>query len=637
MFTHKIWCAMVIVALMALLVPSAAAQDPSAEVIARVDQAMAHLSTFLNGTNVSRLTNAWTFEARTFNDTSYGCPAAGQVYAQQLVEGYFIKITANGIDYTYHTNRDGTVLILCFQSQPHPSSLGIGSSTTPPSTNPALPTTQALPASDWYAVVFNRTADTLHWLNADGQQAVIERPKLPNEALIPSAKVQLSRDGRFLAVAASLDAGGTGLGFYDLEMGWWIKTHAAQRNEVIELGGRYSSNAASNQMAVGLYTVSATANWRVIVFDLPSGDAVYQMVSIEDEARDFIQETLNQTEVYRPVVVYFDYDDFAQKPIIHIQFVVLGSIPPDVPSLAWYPTGIPGLDNQTLTPSPYQRRGIDFNPSDGLAVFPHVDPTTPVLQTGNPSTQFNAVAVGSPLALSGYPGPFVRFSIPILGIGTTLWGANGETILFQAINEQSVTDWYSTDTGITADPVRPPAQGLIGTPSGYVLHGQDGNIYSDGGDLLLAGTGLDLQMVWATIDETPFGLTQVVADTGLFYEPRPAPEGPVGPPVSPDATQEVGSSATSLCPDAPPSRVAVGSLAIVSFAGIPLNVRDVPGGNRIAQLEDGTALTVNGGPQCQGVYTWWRIAVPTTGVSGWVAEGDANRYYIEPNQRFQER
>lgn len=663
MFNHNVWRAMMVLAVLTLVIPTALAQDgePDAEVIARVDQAMAHLSVFLNDATISRQSNFWTFEQLTFSDTSYGCPDPNLVYAQQTVEGYHLQIKVRLIDYNYYTNRDGTILILCYPDRPHPTSIGLdgssaGDTTTPDATPPVtdapqanLPTSQPLPPSDWYAVVYNASSDTLVWLNANGQQASMPRPKLPEETEFSRPKVQLSRDGRVLSVAATLTSGATGIGFYDLERGWWLKTHTAYQQgnvvEAVEFGGRFSSNASSSQMAVGFYTFGVTANWRVIVFDLTTGDPVYDISSVHGAVQTFIDETLDPTQVYRPTVVYFDYDDFNQTPIIHIQYIPIGTIPPDVPTLAWYPTGIPGLEGQIVTPSPFQRRGIDFNPVDGLAVFPHVDPTVEVLQTSDPSTAFNAVAVGSPLALSGYPGPFPRFTSATLGIGTARWADSGGTILFQAVSLDAtgapVTDWYATTSGITADPVRPPASGVLGLPTGYLIRGLDAHIYTHDGADLFDGAGQDVQLLWASVPETPFALTQVVTDTGLFFTPRPTPEGPVGPAETEEPSAEPSEAAepqgASLCPGAPPSQVAVGSTARVAFAGIPLNVRDVPGGNRIATLNDGTVMTVNGGPQCQGVYTWWRIVVPDNGVSGWVAEGDLTRYYIEPQRVVEPR
>ena len=83
-----------------------------------------------------------------------------------------------------------------------------------------------------------------------------------------------------------------------------------------------------------------------------------------------------------------------------------------------------------------------------------------------------------------------------------------------------------------------------------------------------------------------------------------------------------------VCEGAPPSRVAAGQMGYVTYNnGLPLNVRDAPGGAQVAQLAEGTRFTITGGPECQGAFVWWRIETED-GRQGWVAEGSAVRYFI---------
>ncbi len=102
--------------------------------------------------------------------------------------------------------------------------------------------------------------------------------------------------------------------------------------------------------------------------------------------------------------------------------------------------------------------------------------------------------------------------------------------------------------------------------------------------------------------------------------PTPAPTS-----TPPTPTPEIPS-----CPGAPQSRLVVGELARVTFTnGIPLRVRAAPAGAQTAQLGEGTAVIVVGGPQCQGQYAWWQIQMDN-GQLGWAAEGDWQDYYLEP-------
>ncbi len=51
-------------------------------------------------------------ETRDFGDTSLGCPEPGRLYAQVIVPGLVVKLSARGRLYEYHTDRAGR-LVLC--------------------------------------------------------------------------------------------------------------------------------------------------------------------------------------------------------------------------------------------------------------------------------------------------------------------------------------------------------------------------------------------------------------------------------------------------------------------------------------------------------------------------------------------
>lgn len=56
---------------------------------------------------------SYTFEAQQFNDTSLGCPAPDQTYAQVITPGYQFTLVYDGISYDYRVSEDQTIVVLC--------------------------------------------------------------------------------------------------------------------------------------------------------------------------------------------------------------------------------------------------------------------------------------------------------------------------------------------------------------------------------------------------------------------------------------------------------------------------------------------------------------------------------------------
>ncbi len=102
--------------------------------------------------------------------------------------------------------------------------------------------------------------------------------------------------------------------------------------------------------------------------------------------------------------------------------------------------------------------------------------------------------------------------------------------------------------------------------------------------------------------------------------------------VSPFAALACGGGTPIVYPTTP--RMAIGMQGSVSFtaSGDPLRVRQDPGlvGNYLTQLYNGAKFTVVDGPQTVDSYVWWKITTDDNKVSGWVAEGANDEYYIEP-------
>ena len=55
-------------------------------------------------------------ESTLWSDTALGCPRPGEVYAQQTVPGYRLRLEAAGTEYVYHTDMD-TTIILCTEDE----------------------------------------------------------------------------------------------------------------------------------------------------------------------------------------------------------------------------------------------------------------------------------------------------------------------------------------------------------------------------------------------------------------------------------------------------------------------------------------------------------------------------------------
>jgi len=111
------------------------------------------------------------------------------------------------------------------------------------------------------------------------------------------------------------------------------------------------------------------------------------------------------------------------------------------------------------------------------------------------------------------------------------------------------------------------------------------------------------------------------------------------PTATSEGTKAPPTDTPFVCPGAPPPRVKVGDLARVTITnGLPLRVRETPvvnNTNVIAQIAEGTAFRITNGPECAPIpntsdsFVFWEITIESTGLTGWVAEGDKSIYFIE--------
>ncbi len=94
-----------------------------------------------------------------------------------------------------------------------------------------------------------------------------------------------------------------------------------------------------------------------------------------------------------------------------------------------------------------------------------------------------------------------------------------------------------------------------------------------------------------------------------------------------------------ICQNAPEIRVEVGDSIRVTYTdGTPLRLRSSPEvrkDNIVELIPEGTRMTVLDGPECaprpgrSDSFVFWKVRVSTSGLTGWVAEGDLHNYYIE--------
>ena len=93
------------------------------------------------------------------------------------------------------------------------------------------------------------------------------------------------------------------------------------------------------------------------------------------------------------------------------------------------------------------------------------------------------------------------------------------------------------------------------------------------------------------------------------------------------------------CAKAPLSRVQIDDYVRVTFTdGRPLRIRSSPeviDENIIELLPEGTRLQIVDGPLCVpnpesgDAYVFWYVRIRSSGLHGWIAEGEPRMYYIE--------
>ncbi len=124
----------------------------------------------------------------------------------------------------------------------------------------------------------------------------------------------------------------------------------------------------------------------------------------------------------------------------------------------------------------------------------------------------------------------------------------------------------------------------------------------------------------------PFSATTAAIEVNdsaatLLPAPSPMPTHTPTPTLSPTPI---------ICPGVVLPRLQTGGVAEVVVAGT-IRMRDQAGlgGNLILNIGRGETVNVTGAPICTDGFLWWPIAL-IDGTVGWVAEGDAGQYFLEP-------
>lgn len=633
---------LIVLILVTLLVSPVQAQD----VLARIDQAMEHLSQQLGlSYTITRSTDYWQWVEEAYPDSGLGCPAPGFTYAPTPNRGYRITITHEGVDYEYRASLDGSILVRCDSGFPlYRSDTGVAP--VEPLEAVPLGDTVVLPDKGWYAWIYMDGSDLLYLINEDGAQVTVKRPSLTGEPMgsVPGAnnvKIAISRDGRYLLEAVRLPSGNWGLGLYDFMTGALTTIQEAQPNEEISLGwgkGGWPAgstlifDASSGKVAVafGVQDDPMHSEWRIAIIDLATAAIEIQIDNIDlafimDASEAALLTTLG-SGAWMPRPVYYDNGNG-----VHIQMIRLftgGS--PSYPAFVWYP------NSNIARSSPYVYTDIDILPTNGAAVYSIHDGTIPALPPDGPFDSHNAIAQGFPTAIS--------LTLQTMYTNGTMfhfrpqWAGFGDMIAFENGASSLNTNWALYDLNASLEPA-------IQLPQVYTaVHGVSDGLLAvseaaEGFNITLIEDAATRTVIWTAppMNGNPvlawvqpigvdFGLGTIALNEWAYL---PGESGVVVQPTLPPPPPPPG---TIHCPGTPASNMSNGMEGRVTFStGTPLNMRQTPSTAAavVRILPEGATFDVVGGPQCADGYTWWQIRIPGN-TYGWAAEGDSEGYFIEP-------
>lgn len=489
-----------------------------------------------------------------------------------------------------------------------------------------LATTQAvfaadlpLPASAWYAVTWEEASDTLHWVNAAGEQASIARPKLEGQISQAQTRLHISPDGRYLVVISPLLNGHEGIGFYNFQTGQFVQIHESQDNEVFMPAGRQPFTETSGHFAIPLRN-QTTGDWRLIVFETATGDAV-DVLSRTDAGMPpgFVTDA-----TWWPQVINFNLDEALNTLEVRFQFVTqINQMPLMFQAFQWRIPPVQGNDTVTAYNFAWSPLvGFDIQPATGEIVFGLWD-----------AQNAPAPSAGAANRIHYQPSnnDTVQNYAQEMGGSATLprWMHNGDWYAYYRNDGVHALHWLvSTRDGSNSLPLSPDIISVHHTPDGFLSKSSSAWRLDHATTLDLegfgepAGTtiyqpGVSFAVVYTTPASTIFALPSVA-------EPFVSPQGA-------DDLQAPPTSAPVDCPPfAMPPRLTVGGQARVTFTdGSNLNVRTEPAGSLLTQIAEGSVVNVIDGPVCADGYLYWNIQVADD-LSGWSAEGGSGVYWLEP-------
>ncbi|MFW5692419.1 MAG: hypothetical protein ACOCX3_03625 [Chloroflexota bacterium] len=466
-----------------------------------------------------------------------------------------------------------------------------------------------LPETDWYAVIWNRDTDTLHWVNNATELASIPRPNLPGEVGgVPGLDLRLhiSPDGRYMIQYAPLENERQGIGFYDFQSGQWMQTHETQPGEFVVRAARNPFSLNSELVALGL---AGGDGWRVIAFETATGNVVAQF----DNNHPNIPADYPPAN-RAPSVAFFQLDEGLGQSRVHVRFIQLGGNPEPTPqpALVWTP------ESNSVAASELHPLLWDFDvlPTQGRVLYSLAD---------NAQTSVNALMTGQAgEVVYQQAGGFAN---------QPRWVANGQFVAFRLTQGAQVPMWYLGAVGLDDfTPFAPDYDELLGTVDGFVLVDYNAGEVKFANTLAFEAFTPTVGNVIYTTDTpaievvyiTPMGAQFMLASLATSPD---TPDAPVVVDIPENITPPQGN-----CSDAPLPQLTAGSAARVTPIGSPLNVRTAPAGDYIMEIAEGTVVNVIDGPICVDGYYWWNLQFQSENatVGGWSAEGTGGDYWLEP-------
>ncbi len=153
-------------------------------------------------------------------------------------------------------------------------------------------------------------------------------------------------------------------------------------------------------------------------------------------------------------------------------------------------------------------------------------------------------------------------------------------------------------------------------------------VFSDGGE---AGGIAPVVVASPAVAIGPLAETSVAQQAPaatLTFTPLPSPT--LAPTLTLAAITTTGIDPASIsCPGSPPTRLGLNRQAAVIFSP-SVRMRSDPGleAQILQEVASGIAITITGGPACVSNLLWWQVQLNST--VGWIAEGQAGAYYLEP-------